>query len=289
MTAILGAIGKEILEVGQLENFEYQGFKTASTKLSEFTKKQELFRLVDTNYREYKSVLSEYFKIHCEKSGIGGSYLEGMTFNINRLVINFLSSIFPFLDYSRERLSNEKPEELENFDNLTHWYYDSCFSYRFLYKLRNYSQHVGMPIIGIGTLSEMVNPNPLETNHGLKTITLKKDLLKFKKWGTVKDEIPTLPEKIDIDPYIDEMMYCIKKINASLYGKEETIELLKHAAFLDNLVKETKSEEGTPVIIIHAEVVDDGLRLTCDHFPFNAMELVDLLSLSSEENPLKLC
>jgi hypothetical protein len=285
MTEILGVISnKQILEVRPLENFEYEKFKIGSSKLSEFTKKQELFRLVDTNYREYKTVLNEYFNIHCEKSDIVGSYLEGMIFNLNRLAINFLSSIFPFLDHSRERLSNEKPEKLENFDNLTHWYYDNYFSYRFLYKLRNYSQHVGMPITGMGTLSEMVNPNPLEANHVLKTVTLKKDLLKFKKWGTVKDEISTLPEKIDIDPYIDEMMYCIKKINASLYEKEETIELLNHTAFLDNLVKEAKSKGGTPVVIIHAEVTDNGLRLTYDHFPVNAMELVDLLNLSPEEN-----
>ncbi len=113
MVAILGVMSsKEILEVRPLEDFEYEKFVTSSTKLLEFAKRQELFRLVDANYREYKNVLNEYFKIHCENSNIDGSYLEGMTFNINRLVINFLSSIFPFLGHSRERLSNEKPEEL---------------------------------------------------------------------------------------------------------------------------------------------------------------------------------
>lgn len=295
MTAILGIISnKGILEVRPLEYHEYENFTTARTKLFKFAKRQELFRLVDINYREYKSVLNEYFQIHCEQSNTVGLYLEGMTFNINRLVINFLSSIFPFLDHSRECLSNENPEELENFDKLTNWYYDNYFSYRFLYKLRNYAQHVGMPIVGIETLSEMLDPNPLKVNHGLKTITLKKDLLKFKKWGTVKDEIPQLPEKINIDPYIDEMIYCIKKINVTLSGKEEFIELLHHTAFLDTLVKEArvKGGEGSiPCIFLQIENIDDTdglsiyfsdrLRLTYEHFPLNAMELVDSLNLNS--------
>ncbi len=46
-----------------------------------------------------------------------------------------------------------KPQ-LENFDKLCIWYYDNYFSYRFLYKLRNYSQHVGMPIVGLETFSK---------------------------------------------------------------------------------------------------------------------------------------
>ncbi len=133
-----------------------------------------------------------------------------------------------------------------------------------------------------------MNLNPLEVDHGLKAITLRKDLLKFKKWSMVKDEIPMLPEKIDIDPYVDEMMYCIKKINATLYGKEEFIELLHHTAFLHKLIKEAKSKGGTPVLL-NAEIIGntDKLRLTYEHFPLNAMELVDLLNLSSKGNSLE--
>lgn len=290
--------GKEVLEVRPLEDIEYQKFVTASTKLFEFAKRQELFRLVDANYKEYKNVLNEYFKIHCENSNIDGSYLEGMVFNINRLVLNFLSSFFPFLDQSRKRLSKGKPEKLQNFDKSCSWCYDNYFSYRFLYKLRNYSQHVGLPIIGLETSSEMMNLNPFEVDHRLKTITLKKDLLKFDKWGTVKEEIPLLPEEIDLDPYIDEMMYCIEKINATLYEKEEFIELLQHTAFLYTLVREASIKGGIPCIFLQIEDINDTdelkihfserRRLTIGRFPLNAMELIDLLNLSSNGNPLEL-
>ncbi|WP_292389625.1 hypothetical protein [Methanosarcina sp. UBA5] len=300
MTKVLGVMSiKGILEVRPLDDIEYQKFVIARTKLFEFSKKQELFRLVDANYMEYKNVLNQYFKIHCENSDIHGTYVEKMVFNINRLVLNFLSAVRTFLDHAETNLKRKYGENSNNFqifDKACSSCFDHYFSYRFLYKLRNYSQHVGMPIIGLETSSEMVSINPLEADHMLRTITLKNDLLKYDKWGKVKDEIFFLPDRIDINPYIDEMMHCIDTINTTLYGKEEFIELLQYTAFLDKLIKEAKSKDGIPCIFLKIENITDTekssllfserLRLTVDQFPFNAMELIDLLNLRSQGNSL---
>ena len=301
MTQVLGVMSiKGILEVRPLEDIEYQRYVIARTKLFEFAKKQEIFRLVDANYMEYKNVLNEYFKIHCENSNIVGDYLEGMIFNINRLVLNFLFAVRTFLDHAETNLKRTYGEESENFKifkKSCSSCFDTYFSYRFLSYFRNYSQHVGMPIHGLNTLSEMATPNPLEVDHRLEIITLREELLKFDGWRKIKDEIPHLPEEVDVDPYIDEMMYCIKKINATLYGKEEFLELLQHTAFLDKLVKEASIKDGIPCVFLQIENISNTcklrlhfsemFRLTIDRFPLNAMELVDLLNLRSTGNPLK--
>ena len=65
----------------------------------------------------------------------------------------------------------------------------------------------------------------------------------------MKDEISRLPDQIDINPYIDELMHCIEKINDTLFGRVEFIELLQHTAFLDKLVKEASIREGNPCIL----------------------------------------
>jgi hypothetical protein len=308
MTQILGVIPfKGILKIKPfeyirpLEDSEYQNFDIARTKLGQFAKKQALFMLVDANYIEYKNVVAYWSKIHCKNSNYDGAYLEEMLFHINRCVLNFLSSIFPFLDHSREHLSKEKPEMLPNFDKACNWCYDNYFSYRFLYKLRNYSQHFGMPITSLNTCSEIVNFEPFEVGYVLKLIALKDELIKYDKWKKIKNEVLSLPDQVDMSPHIDKMMYCIEIINATLYKNEEFIELLQHTAFLDKLLKETSIKEGTPCIfsqIQNMSNTDDTLliklhyperyRITVERFPLNAMKLVDLFNLRSKGNPLEL-
>jgi hypothetical protein len=133
------------LIIRPLEDFEYQQFVTARSKLFEFSRRQDLFRLVYANYLEYKNALNEYFNIHCKKFGIDVSYFEDTIFNINRLVLNFLSAIRTFLDHAEtyiKRTYGKESDQLKIFNNFRRSCYDTYFSYRFLYKLRNYSQHI---------------------------------------------------------------------------------------------------------------------------------------------------
>jgi len=106
MTSYLGAVFfKEYslmrpLTIRLLKDLEFQKYQTAKTELYGFARKQDLFRLVDANYIEYKTVLNEFFKTHCETSDMEGSHLEGVVFDINRLVLNFLSAVRSFLDHA---------------------------------------------------------------------------------------------------------------------------------------------------------------------------------------------
>ncbi len=148
----------------------------------------------------------------------------------------------------------------------------------------------------------MVNLNPLKFDHMLKTVAMKNDLLKYDKWGKykefeIKDEINLLPEKIDIDPYIDEMMYCIEKINVTLCGKDEFIELLQHTAFLDKLVKEASIKGGIPCVFRQMQKFSNADELGLHfsekfnfriyQFPLSEMELIDSLNIRSNRSPLE--
>lgn len=311
MTSNLGAVFfKEHslmlpLTIRPLEDLEFNKFLSARTELYEFARKQDLFRLVDANYIEYKTALNEYFKTHCETSDMAGSHLEGVIFNINRLVLNLLSAVRTFLDHAETNLKRtygEKSDNFQTFNKACSSCFDNYFSYRFLYKLRNYSQHIGMPITCLDASSEMVNLNPLKFDHMLKTVAMKNDLLKYDKWGKykefeIKDEINLLPEKIDIDPYIDEMMYCIEKINVTLCGKDEFIELLQHTAFLDKLVKEASIKGGIPCVFRQMQKFSNADELGLHfsekfnfriyQFPLSEMELIDSLNIRSNRSPLE--
>jgi len=267
------------------------------------------FRLVEANYTEYKTVLNEYSKIYCENANMAESYLEEMVFNLNRLMINFLSAVRTFLDHTETNLKRtygKESENLKTFKKNCSSCYDNYFSYRFLYKLRNYSQHVGMPITGIDAASDLIYINPLAVDYMLRITTLKSDLLKYEEWGRyiiydkcnnskkieIKDEISRLPDQVDINPYIDELMDCIEKINNTLFGREEFIELLQHTAFLDKLVKEASVREGAPCILVQVQDISNiaksslifspKYRIIYEHFPLNAMEFVDRININSK-------
>lgn len=183
--------------------------------------------------------------------------MKDIIFDINRLVLNFLSSIHTFLDHTEtyiKRTYGKKPKESQNFEKTTNSYFDTYFSYRLLSKLRNYSQHVGMPMTCLTATSKMVNPDQMEYNHVLETIALKDESLKFDDfdWGKyteldelgnpnkleIKDEISLLPEKIDIGQYIDEMVNCLELIYHTPFVKNEFENLLQYNEFLNELVKE---------------------------------------------------
>jgi hypothetical protein len=314
MIHLLGIVSdKEISEIRPLEDVEYQEIVIARNKLNYFATKHELFRLVDANYMEYKTALTKCSKMYRENASRAKLFLDGMVFDLNRLVLNFLSAVRTFLDHAETKLKTTYGEESENFKvfkKSCSLCFDNCFSYRFLYKLRNYSQHVGMPITGLQTSSELVHVNPKEIEHKLGATVLKSDLLsdlkfnwgqykKYDKFGNskeikIKDEISRLPDQIDINPYINELMHCIEKINATLCEKEEFIELLQHTAFLDKFVKEASIRDGTPCIFVQVQdisnteklnpVYSPQLRITLERFPLNIMEFVDLMNIHSKGN-----
>jgi hypothetical protein len=72
-----------------------------------------------------------------------------MILNLNRYIMNLLTAVRTFLDHTERNLTHrhgKDSEQFQAFKKATAEAYDSSFAYRFLYKLRNYVQHRGMPI-----------------------------------------------------------------------------------------------------------------------------------------------
>lgn len=68
---------------------------------------------------------------------------------INRYMLHLLSSGKLFVDFNENQIKNkygEKSNEFLKFHRLDSRQFDTNFSYRFCYYLRNYTQHIGLPI-----------------------------------------------------------------------------------------------------------------------------------------------
>ncbi|MFN2588078.1 MAG: hypothetical protein ABR613_08175 [Actinomycetota bacterium] len=127
-------------------------------------------------------------------------------------MFEWLQAIRVFLDHTETRLKRrygEDSQEFNAFDEATSAMYDSFFSYRFLYRLRN-AQHVDFTPIGI-VLSEKLEGGRWVA---VGSARFRRDELPtgFSKWGRVKAELEQFPETFPMDEFVVTMMQCLDYI-----------------------------------------------------------------------------
>lgn len=74
---------------------------------------------------------------------------SSVSYQANRYMMNYLAMARLFIDKIEENIKENfstKSQEYSSFKQLTAQEYDKKFSYRFLWDLRNYTQHYGLPI-----------------------------------------------------------------------------------------------------------------------------------------------
>lgn len=118
--------------------------------------------------------------------------LDRFLITANKLLISYLSFISVFIDTISCAISQKSEKQKQEFQEFDRLMYDKYFSYRFLKRMRNYVTHNCLPILRVS----------LSTASGIKLALDKDELLKFKKWSTVKNEIDKLPKYFEIDIYI---------------------------------------------------------------------------------------
>ncbi len=118
--------------------------------LSDYHRTKQLIEAVQFNLQQYHAAVSESIREHATAEGLGEDRLSQSLKNIPYLVLNILGSFRAFLDhsdYALPKVFGENSSEVAEWELRQSEVYDSYFAYRFMYKFRNYCQHVGMPPI----------------------------------------------------------------------------------------------------------------------------------------------
>jgi hypothetical protein len=239
-----------------LTQHEYEKCLQASSALRAHIADNQLFLLVIWNYEEYYAVLSNASNAHRQKD-LDYFDRRPVHLNINARFLSYLSSVRTYLDYTETRIKRKYGEESDIwmvFQCLCTEAYDGSFSYRFLYRLRNYAQHCGLPIDGIRFKVEPSEEDPNQPYYSLWIGINRDELLQAFDWGNLEQEIAALPTEFPINPMLDEMTNSLHDINCRL-GAEELPTLTEHA----NHIKATlarisyKHEDGDPCIFELAE------------------------------------
>jgi len=199
-----------------LEKAEYDELRDSIIKIGDFLGYPDLFSTIRWNFEDLVDIIRSYLQAYTRKDT---KFLtaRNMTLNINKDLLNVLSSVRFYLDYMDHRLKESFGKTsaiVANFKTYLSTEYDNNFSYRFIYHLRNYAQHKGFLINELDFGQSPGKENQFQINYFLNVHISRSELLKdteFKK--ELKPEIENLPEKTSIMEHVVNCMKSIEKIH----------------------------------------------------------------------------
>jgi len=259
-----------ITSIRILSKEEFEKFASDISLLEKFGNDEALFKLIEFNYEDLIEKEKFYLNEYISNPAVVFGHFSIQFLDLNRLILNLLSSIRTYLDHTETRLKRaftEKSPEYELFKKLTSESFDNHFAYRFLAKLRNYSQHCGLPTGSIKLTED-------QNGHSLKLSLVRDDLLKNFDWGAiVKPELQIQDDEFDIFSLIETKISLLRNVNEKL--SRLLLEKLKNEGEnLLNLIIETqKKGNGIPLLLNISGNIDNP-TMQMRWFPFEVISLI---------------
>ncbi|MEZ7551790.1 ribosome-binding factor A [Streptococcus sp. 20925_1_22] len=202
-----------------------KGIMSVSNQIFEIKKD---FQKIKNMFELFVSDVSDFLSI---KNKLESKELEIEDADMNRFMIHLLSSGKLFVDFNENQIKQKYSKDSEEFDcihSFASYQYDTNFAYRFCYSLRNYSQHIDLPVNEV----KVVSPDD-ETVLVDFYIDLDYLLNSNFKWKKIKMELIKLNQetsKIDAIALVKEYFNALTE----LYGNYNKLFLkLNHNTLVD--------------------------------------------------------
>jgi hypothetical protein len=239
----------------ELSEREYEEYTRAIARLARFVDDQQRFDLVREGFGGYKLLVQNYAQKYARQPRLNLIIQAEISNRVNGKLRNFFSEFRAFLDYTETHLKThygEGSKEFSGFNAACSMEYDTSVSYRFLYKLRSYGQHSGVPLNSVSITSGDFDP-ALEDyrNHLLLEVDRDRLLDASSHWAAkVKQDIKGFPPRFELDPHIENMYMSLERINNAVVVAMLPV-LKQSAKTVVNLAEELQGELGTPAIVHH--------------------------------------
>lgn len=225
---------------------EYEKFNKSSERLTLWLKADmESFSTLEYSYQQFILTVEEVRKQLVSPTM---PHINNKLVAINASFFSFLSLMRLYLDHTAKKIGGKNKTELEAFNKATNVEFDGYFSYRFFCQLRNYAQHLAMPIKGLNA-SNTLDETGTKVIIKFRLYFIRDELLVHDDNWTHKvlPDLKAQPEHIDVLPLVKEVMdslYRIHKttVNAYLPLLKDDIHLVKA------LMKYAESREQQPFV-----------------------------------------
>jgi hypothetical protein len=239
-----------IKSIRQLATDEYEKARAAISDLHQLTTREAYVYVVakQLEYAEYQNSILEAIEtesLHALQNA-ALEYGRGLRYRF----LDWLLSVKAFLDLTEAQLRRRYGQgsaEFGRFKAATAAEYDSSFSYRFIYRLRNFAQHSAFPPLD-GRIRGEVDEETDEARRWLELYLNRDKLLEqWSEWGPLKQELDALPQEIPVDEHMASAMDSITRVAAAI--REIDFPILKRAAEIINaLWDEARQQPGSPLI-----------------------------------------
>jgi|GEM_PF-3176491 len=180
-----------IAGVQTLTDSETAAIAKARSSLNQLVATERLFNIYNENMRIFRGLAQNTLGQFAANQKMSGTRMNRIITMANCYLLNVLTSFRTYLDHSEtmlKRALGAHSAEYLQFKAATSHEYDARFAYRFFYRLRNYSQHCGMPISHIQLESHVVSDGPdgAKTAETMQMYLSPKTLLTdFDGWGAL--------------------------------------------------------------------------------------------------------
>lgn len=187
---------------------------------------------------------------------------------INRFVNNYLSSFRMFIDHVDIKIGrrfDKKSKEYSSFITMTNKAFDNNFSYRFLYKLRNFCQHCGLPITSFQV-------EGLDNGSSF-TFSFERDYLlnEYDGWSQkVKIDLKNGPKQIPINPILSSHFKIVSEFSKRIHTLYES-KFMSALEYLRTVVSDYRGEEEL-VILSEGRSVNGNKEINIVKFPWKLID-----------------
>jgi hypothetical protein len=259
--------------IKHLTEEEFVNAKQSVKIISEYNQHFLIYIYFQLNLIEFDNLCKSLSNLPVVQVDIRYLQSKHLHINVNRIVFNLLSSFKFFLDgsesYVKRKFGNAS-SEAKQFTYTTNDVFDKSFAYRFLYKLRNYSQHLGFPI-HLTPFQAVKNRNSPESMVGdVKMIVDREKLIQEKDLlgRIVYNDLASLTDDIDVKPLIFELAKDVLAMEQLIF-RLHSATLENSIAYIDSLAGGFKTGSNQLVIMCEMEEDAEQYRLKYLNLPFD--------------------
>ena len=228
------------------------------------------WRVLQSNFVSFKLLEKQIMSHGDDASGLQRDPYA-IQIAVTTSIVNFLSAMRMFLDHSETELKRLDREDgstkFSSWQKTCEAEYDDYFAYRFIWRFRNYVQHVGLPVAAWNLDTSLTHPEEFVARalagEPISDIATDKakiatriflsespaDLIeKFDSWSTVKEDLGSLTTEIDLSEQIHMCMECLERVELA-YRDAFQMELSQCVSTFKGIVGELQDYAGRPMLM----------------------------------------
>jgi hypothetical protein len=260
--------------------------QVAMGEVRDFESRHYVYLVWRANYDELSRFWRRIVVDYGSGRGFDGRVGTRLSLELKRLLMNYLSSARAFVAHTARRLKRDERNgrDIEGWHAFEAWREASepRFEYAFLFDLRNYFQHAGLPRFTL-KFSQWHTAGDNAGHFTIATLTVDRDALlnDYTEWRRVERQLRAQPADIDLLAHVDRHAQQLNQLanvcaDASLRVAREP---LTHVQQRWREVQ-TAVPNSRPALVRYEQRTADHWSLTMTWFPDDAMELAGMLAIA---------